>query len=825
MSTLIQDLRYVFRSLGKNRTFTLSTILTLALVIGGGTAILSAIFALALKPLPYADSQQLVTLWGYNRKSGEDHAPLMQGAFSALVDQSKTFETLAAYSLTSRRDTLFPEKLWGTEESVAVSASSSQLFPLLRVRPILGRDFDESEMILWKSPRVAILSYSFWLRRYGANRNVMGKTLELNRFGERTPFTIVGVMPPGFVFPYPLSPQRPDLWVNISYRTARFIPGNQAPVLARLKSGGTIKQAQAEVDTLTAGLRRQYPKYFSDERIKVIPLQSELVHNIRPMIGVLLGAAICLLLIGCANIANLIFSRALSRQKEWGIRAAMGAGPAALGRLMLTETLLLATAGGILGAFFAHWGQRVLVLIVPPSIYVPRLDTISHNYGLLLLTGGALVAITAVLTVIPSLRLRRPNLDAMLKPAGPGGQVSRGVHLRSGSILLVSQVSLALTLLVGAILLGESLEKLLQTDRRFEPEHLLVVDMGFSNAAIRSTPNFAQTLPSLYRQLIERIKAFPGVRSVALVNGFPLETGFGYRYKADGTGLIAENFQPADPRWVSPSAFEVLNLKLLRGRWLAETDTADSLPVAVINQAMADRYWPGADPLGRQLQPMFRFTSKVIKYTIVGVIEEPKRFGAGDKTGPGVYQTIAQVSPPAISVVIRATGDPRALGASVRSAALQLVPGQMFVGNARTGSDIVSEAAAKLRATTVLLTTFASLALFLAALGVYALVSYHVAQRTHEIGIRMALGACPPDVLHMVFRESMALVALGTAIGLAMSFSLSRALRSLLYEAPAIDVRALCGASLVFLIVALVAIHIPARRATKVDPLVALRYE
>jgi putative ABC transport system permease protein len=654
---------------------------------------------------------------------------------------------------------------------------------------------------------------------------VIGKTLDINSFGVRTSSTIVGVMPEGFAFPYPLSPERPDFWANIPYRETTFVPANQAPVLARLKSGTTVSQAQAEVDTLAARLRQQYPKSFSDETIKVIPLQSELLRNIRPMIGVLLGAAVCLLLIGCANVANLILSRALSRQREWGIRAAMGAGPAALARLMLTETLLLAAAGGILGAFFAHWGQRALILIVPPSIYVPRLDTISHDYGLLLLTGGALVAVTAVLTVIPSLRLRRPNLEAMLNTAAPGAQVSRAIHLRPGSILLVSQVSLALTLLVGAILLGESLGKLLQTNRGFEPEHLLVVDVGFSNAAIRSTPNFPQTLPGLYRQLLERIKAFPGVRSVALVNRFPLETGFGYRYKADGTGLIAENFQPADPRWVSPSSFEVLNLKLLRGRWLAETDTLDSLPVAVINREMADRYWPGADPLGRQLQPMFRFTSKVIKYTIIGVVEEPKRFGAGDVTGPAVYQTVAQVSPPAFSVVVRATGDPRTLGASVRSAALQLVPGQMYVGNARTGGDIVSEAAAKLRATAVLLSTFTILALFLAALGVYGLVSYHVSRRTHEMGIRIALGACPPDLLRMVFRESMVLVALGTVIGLALSFSLSRALRSLLYEAPAIDVRALCAAALVFMIVALVAMYIPARRATKVDPMEVLRYE
>jgi putative ABC transport system permease protein len=764
-------------------------------------------------------------LWDSNPKAGEEHVPVMEGAFAMLLDDTQVFEGMAGFSLPMPKESLYPEKLWGTEESVSIAGSTMELFSLLRVAPILGRTFDASEMILWSSPRVAILSDSFWLRHYGGSRDVIGKTLDLNGFGVETPATVVGVMPQGFDFPYPLSPEKPDLWVNIPHRAPSFLPGSQSMVLARLKNGTTIQQAQADVDTVAARIRQQYAKYFADETIQVVPLQSELIQNIRPMMWVMLGAAGCLLLIGCANTGNLLFARAVSRQRELGIRAALGAGPAALVRLMLTETLLLAGAGGILGSFLAHWSHRALARIVPPSIYVPRLDSVAHDFRLLILTAGILVVVAAGLTVIPCLRLRRPSLDETLKLAGPGLQVGRSFRLRSGSFLLVSQVSLALALLVGTVVLGESLERLLEANRAFQPDHLLVADVGFSNAAFRSTPNFREREPSLYHPFEERIKSLPGVQSVALADHFPFASGGDYRFKADGTGLISENFQPADQHLVSPGFLEIMNLKLVRGRWLAETDTLQSSLVAVINQAMADRYWPHSDPLGRNLWPMFRFTSKNVLYTVVGVVQEPKRFGAGDRPQPAVYQTIDQVSPPFFSVLIKTAGDPRAIASVVRSAAIEMQPGQTVAGRIRTGGEVVSEATAKLRATAVLLSSFTLLALLLAALGVYGLVSYHTSLRTHEIGVRMALGARPPDLLRMVFREGMALVAVGTLIGLALSFGLSRILRSLLYEAPVIDIRALSAATVVFLVVALVAIYIPAHRATKVDPMVVLRYE
>ena len=364
----------------------------------------------------------------------------MEGAFPILLNETKVFEGIAAFGFPAPKDALFPEKLLGTEESVSVAAATSQLFTLLRVAPILGRTFDPSETILWRTPPVVILSYSFWLRHYGGSRDVMGKTLDLNSFGVRVPCTIVGVMPAGFEIPYPLTPEKPDLWLNLPYNMAGFSPGNNLLVLARLKNGIPIRQAQADVDTVAARIRQQHAKYFADETITVVSLRSELVRNIRPLMWVMLSAAGCLLLIGCANTGNLFLVRGISRQKELAVRAALGAGPAVLARLMFTEALLVAAAGAILGSLLAHWSHRAFALIVPPSIYVARLTAIAYDFRWLVLTGGLPVVAAACLSVLRSLRLGRPHLDKVLKPH-PGVQVARSVrsarqrpaHLRSVS--------------------------------------------------------------------------------------------------------------------------------------------------------------------------------------------------------------------------------------------------------------------------------------------------------------------------------------------------------------------------------------------------------
>jgi len=824
MARLTADLWYALRSAGRYRIITAATVLTMALVIGAGTAVFSAISKLTLTPLAYPQSQELVMLWDSNRKAGKEHFPVMEGAFPILLDETRVFEGMAAFILPMPKDWLYHDKLWGTEELVSTTASTRQLFSLLRVPPILGRTFDPSEMVLNGHPRVVVLSYSFWLRHYGGSRDVIGKTLDLNQFGLRVPYVIVGVMPEGFEFPYPLAPEKPDLWVDLPYLAAEFHVSNNFLVLARLKKGIEIRQAQADVDTVAAHIRQQQATYFDNELVRVVPLQSELVRSIRPIMWVMLGAASCLLLIGCANTGNFFLARALSRQRELAIRVALGAGRAALIRQMLTESLLVAGAGGVLGSLLAHWGHRALPLIVPSSMYVPRLDSVAQDPRLSALTAAVLVVFAAAFNVLPSLRLCRPNVDEALKPAGRARAASP-IRLRRGSVLLILQVGLALALLVGTTLLGESLEKLLKTNRGFQPESLLVVDVGFSNAAYTAVPHFQQVVPNLYHQFEERIKSLPGARFVAAVRAFPLEMGTQYRFKADGTGPISANFEPAQWQLVTPSFFEIMNLKLLRGRWLAETDTVNASPVAVINRSMAERYWPLTDPLGRKIRPMLRITAKDIGYTVVGVVQEQRRFGFGDEPVPTVYQAFDQVTPGHFSVVIRTVGDPHAAAGIVRSAALQMLPGQTVVGKVRTGEDIVSASTARLRATTALVSVFTFLALVLAALGVYGLFSYYTSQRTHEIGIRMSLGARRFDVVLLVCEEGMALVSVGTLLGVGLSFGVGRILRSLLYEPPPIDFLALCLATLFFLVVAVVAIYVPARRASQVDPMVVLRYE
>jgi putative ABC transport system permease protein len=392
---------------------------------------------------------------------------------------------------------------------------------------------------------------------------------------------------------------------------------------------------------------------------------------------------------------------------------------------------------------------------------------------------------------------------------------------------LISEVSLALALVVSTVLLAKSLGKLLEANGLFRPDQLLALDLSFSNAALRASPDPDQMEINLCHQLEERVAGIAGVRAVALVDRFPLQTlgGSPDRFRADGGGAISENYEPAELHFVTPTYFDIMGARLVRGRPLTGADAARSLPVALINEAMAERYWRGADPLGRKLTPFWRRTSEDVAYTIVGVIHEPRRFGEGGKPEPAVYIGLSQWPVPYFSVLVRSDGDRLSIASALHAAALQILPGQMFVGKVRSGGDLVSESSARLRFVTLLLFASSGLGLLLAVVGIYALVSYYTAQRTHEIGLRMALGASPKQVLRLVLKEGMALVGCGVLLGLVIALGLGRGLASLLYQVAPTDFSAFCGAALVLLVVALVAIYIPARRATRADPMAAVRYE
>jgi putative ABC transport system permease protein len=445
-----------------------------------------------------------------------------------------------------------------------------------------------------------------------------------------------------------------------------------------------------------------------------------------------------------------------------------------------------------------------------------------------MLAASVSVIAACVFSVLPSLRLARPNLADALKSGSLRREEPQHSALRRpGSILLMLEVSLALVLLTGTLLMLRSMEKLLAVNGRFQPEHLLSMNVSMSNAYVLRNPDDASVLAS-NQQFVQRVAALPGVQSVALVDVFPPvpHSHSTEQFKADGGGgRIAEAFQPAAMRIVTPPYFAMMDMNIVRGRWLEDADWLKSPPVAVINDVMAKLYWSEADPIGRKVEPFDRYTEEKIAYTIVGVVHEPKRFGSGDTPEPTVYLDYFQVPLPGFSAVVRTAGMPQGIGAALRSAAMQIVPGQMFVGNVQTGAELISEASAIPRFTTQLLTTFASLALLLAVLGIYGLISYYTSQRTHEIGVRMALGAQRNDVMRLVLSEGMLLTGVGIVIGLVVSYGFTKSLASLLYGISATDFYSFTAAALLFFVVGIAACWIPARRAMLADPIVALRYE
>ncbi len=809
-------------------------ILTLALVIGANTAIFSAIYGLLFRSLPYRDSDRLVMLWDSNRRTGQEHMGVMEGSFPILESEAKSFSGMGAFTGMGALGSMFADKLWGTDERVATTLCTSQLFPVLGVSPFLGRTFSPQNDVYDEHARssdssVAILSYAFWQRHYGASADVIGKTLALNDYGKHQEYTIIGVMPQGFAFPYPMFAEKPDVWLPYPISNAHFSPGNNLLVIARLRTGVSPRNAQAELNTITGRLQQEFAKYYKGEYVTVTTLGSELVRDARTMLWTLFAALGFVLLIGCANVGNLMLMRAVSRGKEMAVRAALGAGRLAVIRQMLAEATLLAVAGGALGFPLAHWTLRLAVAAVPASIYIPRLDLIALDTRILALTAAISTFAAALFGTLPSVRFSGPDLSRMINAAPAPDRASPSILRRPGSLLLISEVSLAVVLLTGTALLTKSLKRLMDVNLHFQPDRLLVMDVAFSNAYVEATPDFDERKVTLYSQFQQQLEGMPGVHSVTFVDQFPLPTLRGLSIQGfketGGSGPISENYQPAEMHVVTPNFFEMMGSSLQRGRWLADADTPKSLPVAVINQAMAEAYWPGADPLGHRIAPFIRYTDRKDSYAIVGVVQDPKRFGTGQAPEPAVYLATGQVPLNFYSVLVRTSGDPHSLAGPLRSAALQMAPGQMYVSEVRTGGDLVSESSARSRVTALLLACFAGLAVILGVIGIYGLIAYYTAQRTREIGIRMALGATPRNVMRLVLGEGMSLIGLGVMLGLFLAYGFARSLASLLYGTPPADLPEYLVAAALFACVGLAACYIPARRAMRVDPMIALRHE
>ena len=806
METLFGDIRYGVRSLLKHPGFTAIAVITLALGIGANTAIFSVVNALLLKPLPYRNPDQLVWV---GEISPQEKREMIPGAhFLEWSEQSHTLEKIAVYN-----DDNLTLTGSGEPERFDCGKVSAGFFSLLGVQPLLGRDFRTAE----DQPggdRVVVISHSLWQRRFSADKNIVGHSVTL----DDQSYTVVGVLPQDFRFFQPF-----DLWVPLALDSQQEHGNQQISILsaiARLKPGITINQAQAELETIR--LRFESTKQANTPlfggHVRLVSLHEKLVGNTRRLLLILLGAVSLILLIACANVANLLLSRAIARQKDLAIRAGLGAGRLRLMRQMLTESLLLALAGGALGLLLAFWIAAGLVALAATDTFgdISHLASITIDFRVL---GFALLAsiVTGTLFgLVPAFQLSKPNLNDLLKEGWRGSGFHR---TRLRHVLMVTEVALAIMLLVGAGLLIRSFINLMEVNPGYKSKNLLT--MRISLPPLRYEQGSRRG--AFYREVLQRVSSLPGVESAGAINHLPLTRfSFGGWLRVPGRPQVNTNDQPPTPIGVvSPDYFRVMGIPLRAGRAFTEGDNVESPRVVILSEALARALFPNEDALGKQVWVPGRGKDTP---TVIGIAGDVRHQGLDQDVSPQVYVPYLQQPQGSMIMVIHTTIDPLGLAAAVRNQVRE-VDGNLPLYDVQTMEQRLSSSVSPRRFNLLLLAIFALLALALAALGVYGVIAYGATQRTHEIGIRMALGAQRTDVLKMLIRQGMSLVGIGVALGLAGAWALTRVMVSLLFGVTPTDSFVFTGVSALLIVVALLACYIPARRATKIDPLIALRYE
>jgi len=801
MQTLFQDLRYAGRMLVKTPGFTAIAILTLALGIGANSAIFSVVNAVLLRPLMYRDSEKLIRLYEGLPQGGTGSVSVPN--LKDWREQNTAFSEIAAYQFGN-----FNLSIQDQPERIVGANVSSEFFDVLGTRAQLGRAFQKGEDQPG-SNRVVVLSDALWRRNFGADANLVGKDISIG--GEN--FSVIGVMPPQFKF------FASQMWVPLVFTEKQLASrGSHAfNVLGRLKPERTLDQAKEEMATIARHLEQQYPDQQKNRTIKLVPLQEDNVRLIRPALFLLLAAVGLVLLIACTNVANLLLARAASRRSEIAIRAALGAKRGRLVRQFLTESVLLSLLGGLCGLLLAKWGTDVLVSMA--TGYLPVMTEISLDWRVMSFTLTLSLLTGMIFGMAPAMHVSKTDLQDAIKDGGSRGGSSRGSWLRG--FLVVAEVAAALILLVGAGLLLKSFLHLLQVNPGFRTENVLTMRISLPDGKYKS----ADAMAGFYRQLLERVAPLPGIEASGVINLLPvLQAGYNGEFQIVGQDPDPSGKPPlVEIRTVSPDYFRALGVPLVSGRTFNARDQQGSEPVAIVNETFARRLIPNQDPLGKYIKD-----DQEPGIKIVGVVGDVKQFGLIAPTIPELYTPYTQPPGPGttqtMTLVVRTSGDPEALGPVLRKEVLSVDPAQP-VYEVQTMQTVIGKAVSYQRLNMQLLGIFATLAMILAVIGIYSVMSYQVSQHTHEIGIRMALGAQPWHVLRLILREGLTLTLIGVVLGVAGAFALTRLLASLLFGVRASDPLTYVMVSLLLIFVALLACILPARRATKVDPLIALRYQ
>ena len=811
IETLLQDLRFGARMLRKNLGFTVVAVLTLALSIGANTAIFSVIDAVLLRPLPYKNSGQLVSIAANNIQRGISGLPVSFTKMTCVREQTRALESVGAYyplnaSLTTR----------GVPEQVSAARATDGFFDVLGVVPAEGRGFLPEEDREGGAD-VAILSDGFWHSHFGASPGLIGQTILLN--GKSV--TVVGVLAANFHFPF--AQPEPDVWLPRVFEPVALTPAmirsgaSYLAVFARLRPGESLAQCQAELGAISEAYAKDFPGYVdaSNYSLELVSLKESLVGPLRVTLLLLLSAVGFVLLIGCTNIASMLLARSTTRQKEIAIRQALGASPPRLIRQLLTESVLLSALGGVFGVALAAGGLRLLRLLPPGTL--PRIEEVSLDAGVLIFSLILCVVTGVAFGLVPSLLASHRDVNEILKESGRGSNEGRKSRSSRAALVMV-EVAVAVVLVSSAGLLLKSFGNLMHVDPGFSPSNVTTFLMTLPKSRYPQPTQQAE----FYRRLVESVQSLPGVESAGVSSFLPLAGALRYVYFCpEGTVCQGLGKDPVIAvRQISPDYLQTMRIPLLRGRTFNAQDIAGVKPVVIINQTVAQKYFPAQDAIGKHLAN----SRDKIQMEIVGIVGDVKFTGLNTPYIPEMYMPQLQNPAATMTLVVRSTSNPQPLIAAVRQKTAEIDPDLPF-SNVASMNEVVSASVAQPRLTTQFTGFFAALALLLTAVGVYGVLAYSVTQRIHEMGIRMALGASRSEILKMVVGQGMRLVAFGLILGLVVSLAATRLLATLLFGTSARDPLTFAAVTLLLLVVALFAAYIPARRASLVDPIVALRHE